>query len=111
MSSRAQGGTIGPQLVVRGKLDGKADLSVDGLLEADVELDGLLSVGPSGAVAGDVHVHSLIVEGELVGDVVASDLVAIRADGRIQGSVRAARVALDDGAVLHGEIDMNEEVL
>jgi len=100
-------GVIGPQLVVRGRLVGKGDLRVDGVLEGEIDLDGTLSVGPEGTVAGPVHAQALVVEGELHGAVTAESAVTLRAGGRIQGDVRARRVAIDDGAVLHGGIDMD----
>lgn len=110
MSSRSAEGVIGPHLVVRGRLDGKGDLRVEGVLEGDVELQGALAVGPDGTVVGPVRARAVEVAGELHGDVQASDTVAIRAGGRVQGDVRARRIAIDDGAALHGGIEMDFEL-
>ncbi len=106
MSSRSAEGVIGPHLVVRGRLDGKGDLKVEGVLEGEVELAGSLSVGPDGTVVGPVRAHSVEIAGEVHGHVLAADTVAIRAGGRVQGDVRARRIAIDDGAALHGGIEM-----
>jgi cytoskeletal protein CcmA (bactofilin family) len=109
MKGRTAEGVIGPQLVVRGRLAGKGGLHVDGVLEAEVDLDGTLTVGPEGTVVGPVKVRALEVAGELHGDVHAVESVAIRPGGRVQGDVRAPRIAVDDGAVLHGGIEMDFE--
>ena len=107
MSSRSAEGVIGPQLVVRGRLAGKGDLKVEGVLEGEVELDGALCVGPDGTVVGPVRAHGVDIAGEVHGPVHASDAVSIRAGGRVQGDVRARRIAIDDGAALHGGIEMD----
>ena len=106
MSSRSAEGVIGPHLVVRGRLDGKGDLEVEGVLEGELELDGSLVVGPDGTVVGPVRAQRVEIAGEVHGRVSAAESVAIRAGGRVQGDVRARRVAIDDGAALHGGIDM-----
>lgn len=107
MSSRSAEGVIGPHLVVRGRLHGKGDLRVEGVLEGELELDGSVAVGPDGTLVGPVRAQGVEVAGEVHGDVLASESVAIRAGGRVQGDVRARRVAIDDGAALHGGIEMD----
>lgn len=109
MSSRRPGGTIGPDLVVHGKLDGKSDLRIEGIFEGEIDIEGTLSIGPEGRVRGPARVVSLEVEGELHGDVDASESVHLRPGGRLLGDVRARRVAIDDGGSLQGGIDMEFE--
>jgi cytoskeletal protein CcmA (bactofilin family) len=106
LSARNAGGTIGPDLVVHGKVSGKSDLRVDGVLEGEIAIDGDVLVGPDGAIIAPVAVRSLEVEGEVRGDVHASSAVAIRPGGRLIGDVRARRIAIDDGGTLEGGIEM-----
>ena len=110
MSSRRLDGTIGPDLVVHGKLEGKSDLRIEGTFEGEIDVDGTVSIGPDGTVRGPARVGSLEVEGELHGDADASGSVAVRAGGRLTGDVRARQVAIDDGGSLQGGIDMDFEV-
>jgi len=106
VSSRLDG-TIGPDLVVHGRLDGKSDLRIEGIFEGEIDVDGELSIGPEGAVRGPVRVGSIEVEGEVHGDVEARGAVSVRAGGRLVGDVRARAIALDDGASLSGGIEMD----
>lgn len=106
MSSRSAEGVIGPHLVVRGRLDGKGDLRVEGVLEGELDLEGTIAVGTDGTVVGPVRARNVEISGEVHGHVLADDTVAIRAGGRVQGDVRARRIAIDDGAALHGAIEM-----
>lgn len=110
MSSRRLDGSIGPDLVVHGKLDGKSDLRIEGIFEGEIDVEGLVAIGPEGRVRGPVRVGSLEVEGELHGDVSASGSVVVRPGGRLLGDVCAPRVAIDDGGSLQGGIDMEFEL-
>lgn len=110
MNGHSAPGVIGPQLLVRGRVDGKGSLRVEGTLEGEVDLDGTLAVGPEGVVSGPVRARDVEVAGELHGVVHAHESVAIRAGGLVQGDVRARRIAIDDGAVLHGGIEMDFDV-
>lgn len=107
MTARRLDGTIGPDLVVHGKLDGKSDLRIDGIFEGEIDVDGTIAVGPEGSVTAPLTVSSLEVEGEVRGPVDASDAVVIRTGGRLLGDVRARRIAIDDGGSLQGGIDMD----
>jgi cytoskeletal protein CcmA (bactofilin family) len=106
VTGRRTEGCIGPDLVVHGTLSGKSDLRIDGIVEGELHIDGLVVVGPDGSVSAPVSVGSLEVEGEVRGDVVAADSVAIRPGGRLTGDVRARRICIDDGASLQGGIEM-----
>lgn len=110
MSSRRADGSIGPDLVVRGVLSGKSDLRVDGIFDGEIDLDGALVVGPDGAVNAPLSVGALEVEGEVRGDVIARESVAVRAGGQLLGDVRARRIHVDDGASLQGGIEMDFEL-
>jgi cytoskeletal protein CcmA (bactofilin family) len=107
MSSRSAEGVIGPHLVVRGRLDGKGDLRVEGVIEGGVTLEGALAVGPDGTIAGPVRARDIDVEGEIHGAVVATGTLELRSGARVQGDVKAPRIGIDDGAVLHGAIEMD----
>ena len=110
VNPRRADGIIGPDLVVHGRLSGKSDLRIDGVLEGELSLDGAVSVGPEGSVVAPAQVASLELEGELRGDVSASGAVAVRAGGRLTGDVRARRISIDDGGTLQGGIDMDFDV-
>ncbi|MFK7992296.1 MAG: polymer-forming cytoskeletal protein [Sandaracinaceae bacterium] len=110
MNSRRADGIIGSELVVHGKLGGKSDLRIDGVFEGEVALEGALTIGPDASVVGPVSVGELTLEGEIRGDVVATDGVAIRPGGRLLGDVRARRIGIEDGGSLQGGIEMDFDV-
>lgn len=110
MNSRRADGIIGSELVVHGKLGGKSDLRIDGVFEGEVVLEGTLTVGPEASLVGPLSVAELTVEGEVRGDVAATDGVVVRPGGRLIGDVRARRIGIEDGGSLQGGIEMDFEV-
>src|SRR4029079_9221971 len=66
-----------------------------------------VTVSAGGRVRAEVKAKSVVVEGELVGNVVASQMVTVRAGGRMQGDIRAPRVGLEEGCQFQGNVDMD----
>ena len=110
MTSRSPQGYIGEGLVVRGTLSGKGDMDIDGHFEGELNLQGLVSVGPSGDVRAPVTAKRLTISGNLVGEVHAEEEVVVREGGRLTGDVHTPSVALDDGGVLLGSVHMNFDI-
>jgi cytoskeletal protein CcmA (bactofilin family) len=104
--SRERAGVIGAGLVVMGRLRGEGDMRVEGVLEGEIDLDGDVSLGATSNVVAPVRGRSVEIEGELVGRVTAERDLTVRSGGRVRGDVRAARLAIDDGAVIDGMLDM-----
>lgn len=107
MSAKEIAGYFGPSLKVRGTLAGKGDLAIDGRFDGVLSTDGDVVVGERGIVQADASVGSLAVRGALLGDVHAKRSVHIASGGRIEGDVRAASIAIDDGAQLDGGVEMD----
>jgi cytoskeletal protein CcmA (bactofilin family) len=99
--------SVGKSVQVKGELTGSENVWIDGSFEGTIRLpDHRLVVGRSGHVHADVEARAVVVEGEVVGNITASDRVEISATGSVLGDLRAARVVLADGARFKGSIDM-----
>ena len=74
---------IGPSVVIKGELHGNEDLTVDGVVEGTIVLrEHVLTIGPHDRIKAQVLANSVVVLGEVTGDVTASELVDIREGGR-----------------------------
>lgn len=99
--------TIGPSITIRGEVGGDEDLIVQGRIEGTVNLaKHSVTIGASGKVKADVYGKTVVVEGEVVGDVEAAEQIVLRRSAVVEGNIRAPRVALEDGAVFRGGIEM-----
>ena len=98
---------LGPTQSWEGKLAGEEDLLVEGRFKGEIQLPGhQVTIGSQGQVEGEVRASSIIVEGEVRGNLTAAQQVLVRASGKVLGDIRAPRVALDQGCRFKGAIDM-----
>jgi cytoskeletal protein CcmA (bactofilin family) len=98
--------TIGPTIIIRGRLKVHENLTVRGRIEAEISSSQTLIVESSGIVKADVRVQSAKISGVLVGNITAEEKIEIASDGRVVGDLRAPRIVINDGAAFRGKIDM-----
>ena len=101
---------LGPGITWHGAISGSGGVRIEGALEGDVNLRGMLVVGESGRVTCEhVRADMVIVAGVLRGDITA-EKVEIRSTGRVWGDVVTAAFSTEEGAFLRGQIRMEESV-
>src|SRR4249920_121713 len=101
---------IGKSVVIKGELNGSEDLTIEGQVEGTIQLrDHILTIGPNGRIKAQVFAKSVIVLGEVTGNVTASDKVEIRDNGSVEGDLISPRIAIAEGAHFKGSIDMQRK--
>jgi cytoskeletal protein CcmA (bactofilin family) len=99
---------IGPSITIKGDVSGDEDLVIQGRIEGKVNLSQHnVTIGPDGRVKADVHGRTVVVEGEVEGDMLAKEQIILRQTAKVHGSIAAPRVSLEDGAVFRGGIEMD----
>lgn len=103
---------IGKSIVIKGELNGSEDLTIDGQVEGTIQLrEHVLTIGPNGKIKAQVFAKSVVVFGEVTGNVTASDKVDIRDNGSVDGDIISPRVAIAEGAHFRGSVDMQRKVI
>ncbi len=98
---------IGKSVVIKGELNGSEDLTIEGQVEGKIELrQNALTIGANGKIKAQVFAKAVIILGEVVGNVTASEKVEIRDNGSVDGDIASPRVAIAEGAHFRGSIDM-----
>ena len=98
---------IGKSVVIKGELTGSEDLTIEGHVEGKIELrQNVLTIGPNGKIKAQVFAKSVIILGEVTGNVTASEKVDLRDNGSVDADIAAPRVAIAEGAHFRGSIDM-----
>lgn len=101
---------IGSAIVFKGSVEGSQDLLVEGEVEGTIELrSNTVTIGKSGRVRANVYGKTIIVEGDVRGDIFGADQVIVQRSGNVRGNITAPRVTLEDGAKLKGSIDMDPQ--
>jgi cytoskeletal protein CcmA (bactofilin family) len=101
---------IGKSVVIKGELNGSEDLTIEGQVEGTIQLkEHVLTIGPNGRIRAQVFARSVIVLGEVTGNITATDKVDIRDNGSVDGDLIAPRVAIAEGAHFRGSVDMQRK--
>jgi cytoskeletal protein CcmA (bactofilin family) len=99
---------IGQSIKIKGELTGNEDLTIDGNFEGKIMLkDHHLTIGSNGHITAEIKAKSVLIHGEVIGDVNADDKVEISPSGSVNGDLSAPRVLLADGSSFKGAIDMS----
>lgn len=99
---------IGPKIKFKGELIGEEDLLVQGQIEGTIDLKSHnLTVGEQGTIKANAVAKTIVIEGNVEGDLFGEEKVIIKQSSNVTGNIVAERVALEDGAKFRGSIDMN----
>lgn len=97
----------GPTVFIKGEIASAEDLAVDGQVEGRIDLpQHMLTIGPRGRVTAEVIARSVVVQGQVVGNITASERIDIREHGAVDGDIHAPLVAIADGAQFRGSVVM-----
>jgi len=101
---------LGRSVLLRGELSAGENLLIEGEFEGNVKLqDHCLSVGPQGQVKAEIHARQVVVHGSVTGNITAREKIEIRKTGQVVGDLRAAAVAIEEGAYFKGSIEIMRE--
>ena len=101
---------IGSSISIIGDLSGDEDLVVYGRVDGKVDLaQHAVTIGKAGRVKADVFGKTISVEGEVHGNLYASEQIVLRKSGSVHGNLTAPRVTLEDGCKFKGSIDMDPQ--
>ncbi len=100
---------IGKSIVVEGELHGSEDLTIEGQVEGKITLkQHVLTIGAHGRIQAQVFGKSVVVLGEVIGNIEATEKISISAEGSVEGDIKAPRIAISEGANFRGAIDMQQ---
>jgi cytoskeletal protein CcmA (bactofilin family) len=101
---------LGPELKIRGQINGDEDLRIDGKIEGPITLgDHRLTLGPGAEILGDINSREIVVFGDVKGNLMAQDRVDVRRDASVIGDLTTSRITIEDGAHVKGAIEINWE--
>jgi cytoskeletal protein CcmA (bactofilin family) len=101
---------IGPSIEIKGSLSGGEDLLVEGRVEGKIELaQHSVTIGTSGRIKADIRGRSIVIMGEVEGDLYGSEQIILRRSSTVTGNLVSPRVSLEDGSNFKGSIDMTSK--
>ncbi|MCL2448188.1 MAG: polymer-forming cytoskeletal protein [Polyangiaceae bacterium] len=93
---------------VRGRLTGEGDLEIAGFVDGEVRVAGEVIVAAEGLVAAPIHARRVVVRGAVKGDLVGEDAIVLEPGARVVGDLRAPRIAVAEGALVRGYVQISD---
>ena len=99
---------VGPDIKMKGVEVTDCDtLVVEGRIEATLD-SRVLQIAQNGMFCGTVAVDTAEIHGKLEGELTVRKQLIIHATGKVSGKIRYAKIKVEEGAELAGEISMME---
>jgi cytoskeletal protein CcmA (bactofilin family) len=103
--------TLGPRDKLIGSLTFDGDLTVAGSkVEGEVHATGDVSVESGSTVQAVIDGNNVTVQGTVHGNVNARGRLSLSGSGSLHGDVRVAKLTVEDGATLNGNVSMGPSV-
>jgi len=97
---------VGPDIKMKGVEVNDCDtLQVEGRIEATLDAR-VLQIAEKGVFSGTVAVDNAEIHGRLEGELTVRKQLVVHATGRVTGKIRYARIKVEEGAELSGEISV-----
>ena len=96
---------------IKGDLTGSEDLFIDGQVEGSITFtNSVVTVGPNSKVKAEINAREVIVRGRVEGKVTGTEKIQVWSSARIQGDMKSERIAVEEGAELHGTLEVGKTV-
>jgi cytoskeletal protein CcmA (bactofilin family) len=97
---------VGAGTRFEGRLVAQGAVAVAGEIVGDGEVRGTLSIAAGAHWHGDVHAQAAVVAGRVTGNISVDEKLEIGKGAVIRGNVRAKQLAIANGAMLDGELQV-----
>jgi cytoskeletal protein CcmA (bactofilin family) len=99
--------TLGADVEIKGNLKFTGELTFDGKIDGEIQTDGVLNLGDSATVNGNINAQSVIVRGKVNGNIVAKEKIDIKTKTELFGDIRASKLSVEEGVTFVGKTEVN----
>ena len=97
---------VGPEIKIKGVEISDCDtLVVEGRIEATLD-SRVLEITQNGVFQGTIAVDNAEIHGRFEGELTVRKMLVIHETGKVSGKIRYAKIKVEEGAELSGEISM-----
>jgi cytoskeletal protein CcmA (bactofilin family) len=91
-----------------GKLQFEGTLRIEGVFSGEIASDSVLVVGEGARVDAEIDIGTIIINGEVQGNVRAKQGVELRGKGRLKGNLETPSLYIEKGVVFDGSCKMDD---
>ena len=90
-----------------GKLTFEGTVRIDGKFSGEVFSDDTLIIGEGARVKAEIDVATVVIQGDVIGNIKAKSSIELRAPARLKGNISTPSLFVDKGVIFDGNCQMN----
>lgn len=96
---------IAANITIEGKIEGSGHIRLAGRFKGDVHVEGDLTIEPGAKLTGGVRARTVIIGGELEGNIEGASRVELQESGALIGNVTAESLTVAAGSRMRGQAE------
>ena len=92
-------------LTIEGKIEGSGNIRVAGRFKGNVNVKGELTIEPGASIDGEVKADTVLVGGEVRGQLIANSRVEFKESGTLIGDLKAGSLTVAAGSKMRGKVE------
>ena len=100
---------IAAELTIEGKIEGSGHVRIAGRFKGDVHVQGNLTIESGAKLTGSVRASSVIIGGELEGNIEGAARVELLESGVLNGDLKAGSLTVAAGSRMRGQVEFGWE--
>lgn len=100
---------IAPEITIEGKIEGTGYVRLAGRFKGDVHVQGNLSIEPGAKLTGGVRASTVMIGGELEGNISEATRVELLDTGVLNGDLKAGSLTVAAGSRMRGRVEFGWE--
>ncbi len=100
---------IAAELTIEGKIEGAGHIRIAGRFKGDVHVQGNLTIEQGAKLTGSVRANTVIVAGEIEGNIEDATKVELLETGVLNGDLKAGSLTVAAGSRMRGQVEFGWE--
>ena len=96
---------IGAGLTIEGKIEGGGHVRIAGRFKGDVHVEGDLTIEQGAHISGEIRADTVVVAGEVEGNIQAASRVEFLESGLLIGDLKAGSLTVAAGSRMRGKVE------
>lgn len=101
---------VGQGSIITGEIITNGDLRIDGTIKGSVNTKGLLVLGETGVIEGEVVCQNALIAGRIKAKIQVDELLSLNSKANIDGDIVTNKLSIEPGANFSGSCCMGASV-
>lgn len=97
---------IGENIKIIGRIQGKGNIRIDGVVEGDIDYDGNIVIGETGEIIGNIKSGEISLAGTIKGNVESLSKLVLFETATLIGDVQVTSIVIHEKAIFEGNCKM-----